>query len=80
MARALRLQAEFIARPSRREPLAEAAACASAACKTLRPALRAARSDGPDFIPNLKFCRIYEGLEKTVAAVDGYTELLARTL
>ena len=78
--RALQLQADFIARPGAADHLAEAARNAAAASKGLALALRAARTDGRNFIPNLKFSRIYSDLEKTVCAVDDCAELLARTL
>ena len=78
--RALRLQADFIARPSVADALAEAAKNIASASKGLALALRAADTDDHNFIPNLKFSRIYSGLEKTVYAVDDYAELLARTL
>jgi len=78
--RALRLQADFIARPSAAAALAEAARNIASASKGLALALRAVKTDDRNFIPNLKFSRIYSGLEKTVYAVDDYAELLARTL
>jgi len=78
--RALQLQADFIARPAAQAPLAEAAKNIASASKGLAPALRAAAAENRDFIANLKFSRIYSGLEKTVRAVDDYAELLARTL
>lgn len=77
---ALRSQADFIARPARKAALAEAATNIAAASKGLSRALRAAKTDDREFIANLKFSRIYSGLEKTVFAVDDYAELLARTL
>ena len=77
--RALQLQADFIAQ-HRAAALAEAAKNIASASKGLALALRAADTDDRNFIPNLKFSRIYSGLEKTVYAVDDYAELLARTL
>ena len=75
--RALQLQADFTAHPSAAAALRQPLASAS---KGLARALRAADTDDRNFIPNLKFSRIYSGLEKTVYAVDDYAELLARTL
>lgn len=78
--RALQLQADFIARPAAAGLLAEAAKNVASALKGLALALRASRTDSANFIPNLKFSRIYSDLEKTVCAVDDCAELLARTL
>ncbi len=80
IAGALRLQADFIASPAGAAFLPEAAKHSASALRGLRLAIRAAKLDTGDFIPNLKFCTIYEDLEKTVIAVDDYAELLARTL
>jgi hypothetical protein len=80
IAGALRLQAEFIARPAEGTFLPEAAKHIASASRGLLLARRAAKADTGDFIPNLKFCTIYEDLEKTVIAVGDYAELLARTL
>jgi hypothetical protein len=77
--RALSSQADFLARPADGSALAEAARNIASASKILALAARAADLDGRDFIANLKFSRIYSGLEKTVRAVDDYAELLART-
>ncbi|OGS07873.1 MAG: hypothetical protein A2270_02355 [Elusimicrobia bacterium RIFOXYA12_FULL_51_18] len=76
--RALQLHADFISRPASNTS-AEAAKNLSSASKGLALALRAVKTDDANFIPNLKFSRIYSGLEKTVCAVNDYTELLART-
>lgn len=80
VAGALRFQADFIARPAGAAFLPEAAKHSASALRGLRLAIRAAKMDTGDFIPNLKFCTIYEELEKAVIAVDDYAELLARTL
>ncbi|MFA6433658.1 MAG: hypothetical protein WCW52_03075 [Elusimicrobiales bacterium] len=77
--RALRSQADFLAHPDRKTSLAEAAGNTAAASKRLRSALRASETDGREFIANLKFSRIYSGLEKLVCAVYDYNELLAGT-
>lgn len=77
---ALRLQADFLARPAAGSALAEAARNTASALKGLALAAGAANADNRDFIDNLKFSRIYSSLEKTVCAVDDYAELLARTL
>jgi len=76
--RALRLHADFIARPAS-NAAEEAAKNTSSASKSLALAIRAAKTDNGDFIHNLKFSRIYSGLEKTIYSVNDYTELLART-
>jgi hypothetical protein len=80
LARALELHADFLAGPGRAPALSVAAANISAALKTLARAKLGAQADTGNFIPNLKFCTIYSGLEKTAYAVGDYAELLARAL
>ena len=77
-AEALDLLAGFIARPDDRTLPLKAARLTTAASKTLRSAIKGARTDTHGFIPNLKFCTIYSDLEKAVDAVENCTELLTR--
>ena len=78
-ARAVRLQTDFLARPGSGTALSEAAKNTAFASKGLAAAIRAvSAADGLDFIANLKFSRIYSGLEKTARAVEECGELLAK--
>ncbi|HOW90613.1 MAG TPA: hypothetical protein PL037_10030, partial [Elusimicrobiales bacterium] len=80
IAAALKRQAEFIRRPSDKTPLAASAQNTALASRNMTLARRASAADPQDFIANLKFSRIYSGLETVIRAVEDYAALLAMNL